>query len=574
MLTENTLSWVRSLFPVGRMVALIVFAVVAVSHSVATCQTDPQVAAATVPGQTSADQQPVARGRVFLDENRDRKLDATERGLAGVRVSNGREIVLTDASGSYELPVAAGGAIFVIKPRGFMTPVNELNLPRFFYLHKPDGSPPLNFPGVAPTGPLPQSIDFPLHQQEEPDSFEVILFGDPQPRDVREVDYIAHDVVRDLVGSQAAFGVTLGDIVFDDLSVMQPLNETVALIGVPWYNVIGNHDINKDVTERSLINETFERHYGPSYYSYDYGQVHFVVMDNIGWGIAPDQPGQYRFRPEFGPDQLEFLKRDLELLPPEQMVVLMMHVPLFSTSDTQELFRLIEQRPLCISFAAHTHNHTHVFFDQATGWQGDQPHHHMVNVTVSGSWWSGKTDERGIPHTMMTDGAPNGHSILRFDGTEYSLDFVAAGVDAGDQMRIMLPETVDSSATATVPLYVNVYNGSSRSKVEFRIDQSEVWKTLTQVQEEDPDYKRLHVEDQAHAIFGGHRLNKPSLSSHLWRGTLDGAIGPGVHLVEVRTTDMRGREYLAHRSLRVTGDASPATGAGTAEPGAAAGGER
>ncbi len=494
----------------------------------------------------------VARGIVFEDLDGNRRFSAADRPMPGIRVSNGLDIVLTDNDGRYELPIEPGGAVFVIKPQGFMTPVNELNLPRFFYMHKPDGSPKLRFAGSEPTGPLPQSIDFPLRAQEEPNLFEVVLFGDPQPRNVTEVDYVAQDVVRDLIGSQSAFGVTLGDIVFDDLSVMGPLNETVALIGIPWYNVIGNHDVNTDVKTRELINETFENHYGPSHYSFDYGQVHFVVLDNIGWGEVADKPGTFQFQAEFGARQREFLRRDLEIIPKEQMVVLLMHVPLLGTADRLEMFRLIEDRPLCISLSAHTHNHTHVFVDESNGWAGQQPHHHIVNVTVSGNWWSGKKDERGIPHTMMSDGGPNGHTVLRFDGKKYELDYHAAGVEAGQQLRIELPEQLSADAVSGLAMFVNVFNGSSRSTVEYRIDKSEAWTPMVKVEQNDPSYVALAEEDKLHAIFGGTRMGGANLSSHLWRVELAGALSPGVHLVEARTTDMHGRTFLGQRSIRVS----------------------
>ncbi len=512
--------------------------------------------------------QQVARGRVFHDKDGDLRMTATDAPLAGIRVSNGSQIVLTGAGGEYELPITDDGAVFVIKPRGFMNPVNEDKLPRFFYLHKPNGSPKLTYSGVAPTGPLPQSIDFPLLEQPEPETFEVILLGDPQPRDTTEVDYIAHDVVRGLIGSGAAFGVTLGDIVFDDLSVFKPLNQTIGLIGVPWYNVIGNHDVNTDVTIRHLINETFESHYGPSYYSFDYGQVHFVVVDNIGWRENPETPGQFRAVGEIGPDQLAFIRNDLALIPPDQFVVLMMHIPLTSTLDTLELFRLIESRPLCISIAAHTHNHTHHFFDQAAGWNGAQPHHHIVNVTVSGNWWSGKRDERGIPHTTMSDGGPNGYSLLHFDGDQYRLDFMATGSEAGQQMRINLPSTVTADKTSSLTFQVNVFNGSARSTVEYRIDGAEPWLPADQVQAIDPHYQELYDDDQRLGLaYGGNRMGKPALSSHLWQATLPAALAEGVHLVEVRTRDMHGREYFGQRSLRVM-SAAPEPAPAAPEPAA------
>lgn len=151
-----------------------------------------------------------AAGVVFHDANGNRKRDPGEELLRDVRVSNGREIVTTDEHGRYSLPVDDDTILFVIKPRGWRTPLNENHLPRFYYIHKPNGSPDLKYAGVEPTGPLADSIDFPLYPQDEPDTFRAILFGDPQPRDRKEIEDIAHDVVEELIGTDASFGVTLG----------------------------------------------------------------------------------------------------------------------------------------------------------------------------------------------------------------------------------------------------------------------------------------------------------------------------------------------------------------------------
>ena len=223
-----------------------------------------------------------ATGTVFVDANQNRIFDNGESPLAGVSVSNGRDVVATDADGKYSLPVDDDTIVFVTKPTGYRTVVDDLNLSRFYYIHKPNGSPPLDFPGVEPTGPLPERIDFPLTPAEEPTAFEVLFFGDPQPRDQKEIDYVAHDVVEDLVGFDAAFGVTLGDILFDDLSLFDSYNRTLGKIGIPWYNVIGNHDINFAAEQDELSDETYERVYGPAYYSFNYGGIHFLDGDLEG----------------------------------------------------------------------------------------------------------------------------------------------------------------------------------------------------------------------------------------------------------------------------------------------------
>ncbi len=494
-----------------------------------------------------------ARGVVFHDANGNGRFEAGEPTLPNMRVSNGREIVKTNADGRYELEVDDDDILFVIKPSGWRTPLDDNHLPRFYYVHKPAGSPSSKFPGVAPTGPLPKSINFALYPQREPEQFRAVLFGDPQPRDQKEVDYIAHDVVEELIGVDASFGVTLGDIVFDDLRVFEPLNKTIALIGIPWYNVLGNHDVNQDARDDANSDETFERIYGPSYYSFDYGQVHCLVLDDVEWHV-PAEGKRGTYRGGLGAEQLEFVRNDLELTPENQLVMLLMHIPLVNVHDRQELYRLIEKRPFCISVSGHTHHHEHRFITKADGWQGPEPHHHIINVTVSGSWWSGMPDERGIPHTTMADGAPNGYSIISFDGTKYQLDFKAAGRSADYQMQIVAPERVTQDALADTFAHVNIFNGSQRSKVEMQVGDG-AWVKMNRVVEADPGLKAVHeaeqrlLADQSPKPFT--LIKAPKGSTHLWKAKLPDATPAGTHLIRVRTTDMNGRTYAATRVLRV-----------------------
>ena len=125
-------------------------------------------AALTSPGAARADTATVS-GLVFED-----KPGPGNLGLAGVLVSNGKDIAVTDADGRYTLPLPEEAVIFVIKPAGFMPPVDPAtNLPRFYRLHQPDGSPAslnLTFAGVPPTGPLPASVDFALRRARPADA--------------------------------------------------------------------------------------------------------------------------------------------------------------------------------------------------------------------------------------------------------------------------------------------------------------------------------------------------------------------------------------------------------------------
>ncbi|MBN8599409.1 MAG: calcineurin-like phosphoesterase family protein [Planctomycetes bacterium] len=492
-----------------------------------------------------------ATGFVFHDRNGNQKRDEGEEGLADIKVSNGRQIVKTDAQGKYTLPVTDDTIVFVIKPRNWMTPLTEHKLPKFYYIHKPKGSPDSRFPGVMPTGPLPASIDFPLTPQAEPDSFKALFFGDTQPRDIKEVEYIAHDVVEQVIAENAhgaSFGVTLGDIVFDDLSVMKPLNQAIALIDIPWYNVLGNHDMNYDAADDEHSDETFESIYGPSYYSFDHGTVHFMVVDDVTWhGPKDGQKGKYTAG--LGKKQMEFIRNDLAMIPENQLVVLMMHIPLIEVEDRQELYRLIEKRPFALSISAHTHYMEHVFIGKEDGWMGPEPHHHVINVTVCGSWWSGTADERGIPHATMSDGGPNGYSIFTFDGTNYDIEFRGASRPASYQMLIDAPERVATNEVEATTVVANVFGASEKWKVEMRLTSDMPWVVMENGRMADPYFSRLKELEKAPTPPPGRTLPSPQLSNHIWKGKLPAGLKPGGYKIEIQATDPKGKVVTDHRIL-------------------------
>lgn len=522
----------------------------------------------------------IAKGVVFDDLNGNQKRDANEPGIQGIKISNGTEIVLTDGDGRYQIPVSDDCIIFVIKPRGWMTPLNGNKLPQFFYIHKPAGSPPaFKYPGVSPTGPLSSSIDFPLVKQAEPDQFRVLLFGDTQPRNVQEVEYMTHDIIEQVIAEKnhgASIGVTLGDVVFDDLNVFDPHNQAIAMLGLPWYNIIGNHDMNLDAVNDKLSDETFEKHFGPSYYSFDYGPVHFLALDDVMWhGSTATERGRYTGG--FGPEQMQFIRNDLSLIPKDQMVVLLMHIPLTGVDDRQDLYRLIEDRPFALSISAHTHFLKHHYIDKQDGFQGAQPHHHFVNVTVCGSWWRGATDELGIPHATMSDGGPNGYSVISFDGSKYDIAFRAARRPSDYQMNIHLPEEITWADAISTVILVNVFNGSKNSSARYRVLPDGPWHSMEQVDGVDPyflDMKRLEAGPNPP---NGMSLPAPSITDHLWRALLPATLPIGTHLIEVEATDVNGKSHTDRQSIRVVEIPRPApvpTASGATAAGATPAGGR
>ena len=516
----------------------------------------------------------VAKGAVYHDINGNKTMDNNEPGIPNVYVSNGVEIVKTDKNGKYSIPISDDAIIFLIKPKDWMTPVNELNLPQFYYIHKPYGSPEnFTFKGVNATGPLPKNINFPLYAERGKSDFKMIVFGDPQPYNLEEVDFFSENIVSELVGIKGVeFGMTMGDIVGDNLDLLNPINQAVSKIGVPWYNVLGNHDVNFQADRDELSDETFERIYGPPNYAFVYGDVHFIVVDNV---IMNDPVGDRGYIGGLRPDQIEFVKNYLKLVSRDDLIVLTMHIPLvqherFRESDQKELFSLLSEFPNTLSISAHSHTQNNTFFHQESShWMGEVPHHHFNVGTTSGNWWNGLRDENDIPLNMMRDGTPNGYSFITFNGTNYIIDWKVSGKPDDYRMNIHTQRgiKVDSSSSALVT--VNFFNGSEQSELSFRVLGETEWKKMEKVSTKDPFYSLIYerfenfnslkikemwqkdpeLKNKPYPLIK--RMYEANNSTHLWQSNIGKSLPEGIHIIEVNAKDRYGRLFKDYHSIRI-----------------------
>ncbi|MCY4431217.1 MAG: calcineurin-like phosphoesterase family protein [Rhodospirillales bacterium] len=475
---------------------------------------------------------PVVRGTAFLDRNRNSRLDIGETGVPGVMVSNGREVVRTDAAGTYALPAYDDMNVFITKPAGYAVPVSADMVPQFNYVHKTAGSPDLRFGGIAPTGPLPGAINFPLIGDPVGDRFECLVFGDTQSYTNREVSY-----VRDTVGTMLAERdnatteclIFEGDVMGDDLSLFGRFKRIIARGQVPQYYVAGNHDLDFDAASDAHSFDTFRREWGPEYYSFDIGKVHFVVLDDVRYpcnGVddhpfcAPNASPTYNA--VIHDRQLTWLRNDLAHVPEDRLLVLNTHIPFVSYSDATTrkhqidnlaaLHALIGDRA-ALGLSGHTHTTEQILpGEHFAGWReatgtGLAPFHQIVTGAVSGSWWAGDLDDHGIPHATQRLGAPRGYYVLSFDGASYVDTYRAFGRGSGEQFHAAFntprfrrwaealftfadghPTPSDTIPPVTVSdlgdpnmvtvadleggtwLAVNVWNGSRDSRVTVSID--------------------------------------------------------------------------------------------------------
>lgn len=503
----------------------------------------------------TAHAQDLVKGYVFHDENGNGKKQRREAGLACVSVSNGIEVVQTDEKGYFEIGLKEGQLLFVIKPSGYSAPLDSLNKPQFYYTHKPSGSPQLKYAGSKPTGELPKEINFAMVKTDEPDDFTALIFGDPQPYTLEEVDFFDRGIVSEVEGIQnVAFGLSLGDLVGDDLSLFGPYAKAVSKVGLPWYNVMGNHDQNYDVDQDELADESFEAVFGPSTYSYNVGKVHFIVLDDILWPDPRDKNGYWG---GMRPDQLQFVENDLQFVPKDHLIVISMHIPLkeqgdsFRDEDRQKLFDLLKDYPNTLSLSAHTHLQKQDLFYKEDGWRQDKPHHHYNVGTTSGDWYKGTLDEKGIPVSTMRDGTPKGYALIHFEGNQYKIRYQVAGKSSDYQMEIFAPRVLEKGKRTTAGIYVNFFMGSPEDEVLISIDGSEM-KAMNRVEDYDPRYLvDLLQWDVTEELLDGRRPSNPAQSMHLWRVNIPSGLETGEHVIRVQATDRFGQVHFGEQKFRI-----------------------
>lgn len=496
---------------------------------------------------------------------------ATRRPLPRVLVSNGRDVVRTDDQGRYRLPMQGDGAVFVIKPPGYALPRDANNVVRYSYIHQPQGTPKdlgLRFRGVDPTGPLPASIDFTLTKVEEPEEFDVLLFTDPQPETRRELDHVRDTAVARAMTIPAAFGITTGDVLFDDLSLYGRSNAIVGRIGVPWYNIPGNHDLNMQAPDARYSRETWKRVFGAPSFAFQHGRAVFVMLDNVVWLGPPVPLGANTYEGRIGEQNLAFLRNLLAEVPSDALIVLATHIPLYTeatpggpsnnTIDRDAIVGILKGRKV-LSICGHTHTTEHHYLAEGL--------HHHVMTAVSGSWWSGPDTRTGIPSADSRDGTPNGFHVLSVRGTDYTTRFVPAQGEPDGAMRIAFESQLRSSAVevvqATRPMeslrppipqdaladstvVVNVFDGGPHTRLSIRIGDRDP-EPMVRTRRPDPFVTELYARYPATKKSWVQAVP----STHVWTVPLPPDLPPGAHRIAVEGSDEYGRPLRSAAVLEV-----------------------
>jgi hypothetical protein len=385
--------------------------------------------------------------------------------------------------------------------------------------------------------------------------------------------------VNTLLGNpyQAEFAITVGDVVFDNLGLYDRHKEMMGLIGIPQWNLPGNHDVNYESPDAHHANETYKKHFGPTYYSFNYGNAHVVALNNVEYAGTGRRNSDNRiYRGFISDDQILWLERDLANVASDKLIVIATHISLISeasdgdsshdvtgpkTDNFDQLLELLRPFNNVFGLAGHdTSNSWKVEINHEHGWTG-QPWiaHTLAEVRGSG-WTRGPKDLRGVADAMMEDGNPNGFYLLKFDDVTLVPEFIPFpfGRDAAQRLRIVLdPELEDATDSsinrgmlrANTKVVVNLFDGGERDRVRLSLDGGPLT-PMRYVVRTDPFMERAYsrLADTPDAF------PRPASSAHIWEFDLPGNLGPGIHSVVVESQDefeQRQRGVLSFEVTRV-----------------------
>ena len=196
-------------------------------------------------------------GVAFDDSNSNGTRDTGERGLAGVRVSDGYSIVRTRGDGSYTIESvdrARSKFVFVTTPSGRRASGG-------FYRALPEADKELTADFALAPCPESAKRSFTFAQITD-----IHVTRDPRG--------LVEDLAE-IAAFKPSFIVATGDLVNDGRQIdqLEAFKAGASKSAVPAVTVVGNHDGGGDPTN-------YEELFGPDYYSFDYGGCHFVIHNS------------------------------------------------------------------------------------------------------------------------------------------------------------------------------------------------------------------------------------------------------------------------------------------------------
>lgn len=351
-------------------------------------------------------------GRVYVDKNKNGVFDQGEKPMAGIKVSDGLNVTETAADGSFTLPGHDRERfIFITTPSGYKT-FNR-------HYHKIEKKQDCYDFGLMPySGRI-----------RKDGSHSYIHITDTEIFNTANQEDWVNNVRNYAANEQSAFIIHTGDICYEKgLKAHIKLMNTENM-DCPVFYCIGNHDLVKG----KYGEELFESIYGPVYYSFEAGNVHYIVTPMAGGDHAPGYTAD---------DVCRWLKNDLAHLNPGTPIMVFNH-DLLTYGDT--------------------------FIYKGKDAESVNLNEHNLKAWVYGHWHINYMKKQGDVYTVCTSTLDKGG--IDHSTTAFRVMHVDRKGDVTSQLRytyldknICIASPAGTMSTGTIPVAVNVYSSVSPVK--------------------------------------------------------------------------------------------------------------
>lgn len=409
-------------------------------------------------------------------------------GVENVVVSDGAEVTVTNEKGIYQLKSAKKwGYVFISVPSGYEVPSVGV-LPQFHCALK-------NSADVV------ERADFKLEKVDGQDSYKIFMLGDMhlanRTGDLGQFAQFTSDLTDYMTRhkGEKMYALTLGDMTWDlywysnSYYFPQYLNTINSQIkNLQIFHTMGNHD--NDFQTRSDYDAAvkYVDQICPTYYSFNIGKVHYVVMDDIDCS-SYDGSTSRNYVKSLSAEQLDWLAKDLSHVAKTTPVVVAMHAQVFypTTSgfkidhdqvNTLRLFDILDG--YTVRFVT---GHTHKLFNvtpDAPIVDGHNFREYNSGSVCASWWWSGNLTP-GIH--IGTDGTPGGYGIWDVTGTDFQCLYKSTGWPEEYQFRSydlnnvhfsmadvpLMPSDISASVKNAYMQYVNAYPQNNDNEVLINI---------------------------------------------------------------------------------------------------------
>lgn len=456
-------------------------------------------------------------------------------GVENVVVSDGAEVTVTNEKGIYQLKSAKKwGYVFISVPSGYEVPSVGV-LPQF---HR----------ALKNSADVVERADFKLEKVDGQDSYKIFMLGDMhlanRMGDLGQFAQFTSDLTDYMTRhkGEKMYALTLGDMTWDlywysnSYYFPQYLNTVNSQIkNLQIFHTMGNHD--NDFQTRSDYDAAvkYVDQICPTYYSFNIGKVHYVVMDDIDCS-SYDGSTSRNYVKSLSAEQLDWLAKDLSHVAKTTPVVVAMHVQVFypTTSgfkidhdqvNTLRLFDILDG--YTVRFVT---GHTHKLFNvtpDAPIVDGHNFREYNSGSVCASWWWSGNLTP-GIH--IGTDGTPGGYGIWDVTGTDFQCLYKSTGWPEEYQFRSydlnnvhfsmadvpLMPSDISASVKNAYMQYVNAYPQNNDNEVLINIwNWNSDW-TLSVVDENRKTlpYTEVWAYDPLHiAALSVKRFNNAGLKS-------------------------------------------------------------